>query len=805
MAPRGRERAPEQLPQWLDWFFALLCGARVAPDATHSLITTQSWRRNSYVDSASNLQQTFARQNVPDKQDSQSNSHRSAETFCHMALYSYKLALASVVLAVLLVPHAALAQQLTKWIYRTGDLIRSSPVLGPDGTLYATSNDGNIYAISMVDGSVKWTRAIITGPGYTLLLSSSPPFGSDGILYAYSHYDNMESITEGIIHAIVTVGNRAFATGSVKWTCKTRSRVSSSPVLGPNGTLYAGSKDGSIYAIDTVGNSTVAAGSVKWTYKNSNQVYLCTVLGPDGTLYAASIDRKVYAIVTVGNSTVAAGSVKWMIVTNSMISSPPVLGPDGILYVGSNLGEVYAIDTVGNSAVAAGSVKWTSLVGSSVSSSPALDPGGILYVGSSSSSIVSAIVTVGNNSIAAGSVKWTFKTLAPVSSSPVLGPDGTLYVASNEGKLYAIDTVGNSTVAAGSTKWIYQIGGAVFLSPVLGPDGTVYAGTLSGSIHAILTTNFRCPPGFYFSSLSCVLCSPGYFCLDADISMSACRMGYYCPGSGLSSPVTCPPGGFCPFEFMSSPRLCAAGTFSPQLGAVSEYTCQACNSGNYCPQGSARSIPCPAGRYFPSFNATKSSDCLVCPRDTFSLSGSSSCTKCGSDQSSGEGAETCDPCLPSAFSISKFKCYSDAAKVLVVGGWVVSLISSLFSIYKLRNIVLERIKTLKAAGIWPSLKNIIFIESALRDNPNRMMLSLGEAEESDGTSLSLSEAKPSSNEGFAQIVSTLETQFQQQQQVNHDRICQMEIQLQQQHQQMALVQRQYQELQTLLHQMQPSA
>ena len=50
------------------------------------------------------------------------------------------------------------------------------------------------------------------------------------------------------------------------WRFPTGGIVQSSPVLGPDGTLYVGSGDNFIYAINTVGSSSVAAGSLRWKF-----------------------------------------------------------------------------------------------------------------------------------------------------------------------------------------------------------------------------------------------------------------------------------------------------------------------------------------------------------------------------------------------------------------------------------------------------------------------------------------------------------------------------------------------------------
>ena len=74
-----------------------------------------------------------------------------------------------------------------------------------------------------------------------------------------------------------------------------------------------------------VPRATVAQ-SMKWNYTTNGQVYSSPVLGPDGSLYVGSLDNNIYAI----NAT---GRLKWKFTTNGQVRSPPVLGPDGSLYV----------------------------------------------------------------------------------------------------------------------------------------------------------------------------------------------------------------------------------------------------------------------------------------------------------------------------------------------------------------------------------------------------------------------------------------------------------------------------------------
>jgi hypothetical protein len=73
----------------------------------------------------------------------------------------------------------------------------------------------------------------------------------------------------------------------------------------------------------------------------------------------------------------------------------------------------------------------------------------------------------------------------------------------------------------------------------------------------------------------------------------------------------------------------------------------------------------------------------------------------------------------SSVSISRWR-------VFVVLGYIVSLLSSLFSLYKLRIFVRERVQRLKAASIKPTLKRIVFMERTLAKHSKLMILSLAD-------------------------------------------------------------------------------
>ena len=77
--------------------------------------------------------------------------------------------------------------------------------------------------------------------------------------------------------------------GSKKWAFKTGGRVTSSPAIGSDGTIYVGSLNDALYAINP-------DGSKKWEFKTGDYVDSSPAIGSDGTIYVGSYDNNLYAI-----------------------------------------------------------------------------------------------------------------------------------------------------------------------------------------------------------------------------------------------------------------------------------------------------------------------------------------------------------------------------------------------------------------------------------------------------------------------------------------------------------------------------
>jgi len=102
--------------------------------------------------------------------------------------------------------------------------------------------------------------------------------------------------------------------GDTKWTFTTDDEIHSSPAIGPDGTIYIGSRKGTLYAVDPQGRQ-------KWT-SGLGETYDAVTIGRDGTIYVGAE----YALTP-------EGTVKWQSRIGFNRSSSAI-GKDGTLYAG---------------------------------------------------------------------------------------------------------------------------------------------------------------------------------------------------------------------------------------------------------------------------------------------------------------------------------------------------------------------------------------------------------------------------------------------------------------------------------------
>ncbi|MBN2543876.1 PQQ-binding-like beta-propeller repeat protein [bacterium] len=114
------------------------------------------------------------------------------------------------------------------WEYNVSENIQySTAAIGRDGAVYIGVNSHNVHAFEP-DGSVRW---IFPTGG---VVRSSPVVDSNDVVYVGS--------ADGYVYAINP-------DGTLKWRVETGGAVYSSPAISPDGTIFIGSNDGKLYAI----------------------------------------------------------------------------------------------------------------------------------------------------------------------------------------------------------------------------------------------------------------------------------------------------------------------------------------------------------------------------------------------------------------------------------------------------------------------------------------------------------------------------------------------------------------------------
>ena len=149
------------------------------------------------------------------------------------------------------------------WTYDAGDGIESSAAIA-DGVVYVGARTGELHAVSLADGTVKWKyKASADGIG------ESSPAVAGGLVYVGD--------LSGVVHAVEA------ATGKAAWTFKTGGEVKSSPVVAGDRILI-GSYDSSLYALGA------KDGKLLWKTPTEGYVH-ATPAVVDGVAYITGCDE----------------------------------------------------------------------------------------------------------------------------------------------------------------------------------------------------------------------------------------------------------------------------------------------------------------------------------------------------------------------------------------------------------------------------------------------------------------------------------------------------------------------------------
>lgn len=326
-------------------------------------------------------------------------------------------------------------------------------IVSSNGTLFAKSNSGILYAIDSSSGNIKWTAQTQASGGIAIsgntvyagnncdnctldafnattgqLIWSTPPLSKGALGVNVVNDKVFFGSNAHNIHAVDTT------TGNILWKTPLSDGTVGVPAVA-NGIVYIGSFCCTLYALDA------STGSVIWSRSNLGGVFFSSPTIANGVLYIGSGTAQVFAVnASNGNTIWSFGPTE-----DSVWSTPAVA--NNIVYVQTLVGRLYAINAISGTQI------WTHKTQSANNEiSPQAIANGVVYQTSFDNNIYALGAQTGN-------VIWQYTTDGSVYS-PIVA-DGKLFITSQDGKIYAFESSSSDLqvpqLKQTSTPWGSQI------------------------------------------------------------------------------------------------------------------------------------------------------------------------------------------------------------------------------------------------------------------------------------------------------------------------------------------------------------
>jgi len=365
--------------------------------------------------------------------------------------------------------------------------IQSSAAIGSDGTIYVANQQGVLFALrdphtGPTGGSQRQTLELAwrCHPPESSSWHATPALSPDGTVYLGFSRPGTRADIEGTLYAL-RAPNGGGVEAEVLWAVNLGpGRQTSSPTLGPDGTIYVISGTGWLFAI-------TPEGQVRWSVETGPALKAAPALSLDGSMvYVSSMNGKLYAVQAPVRDEDKQATVRWSFNladfpgrTPLVKSAPPPAGadgigsgasptvaPDGMVYVGANNSNFYALTPDGK-------LLWMYEAEREIAgiwSTAALSAdASMLYFGANKGGIYAL-------SRQDGSLQWRFGMPGSVYNSPALDSDGVLYTGSTIGTVFAIDG------QTGQGIFAFDAGTAVWTAPAIRPDGSLVVADRNGKV-----------------------------------------------------------------------------------------------------------------------------------------------------------------------------------------------------------------------------------------------------------------------------------------------------------------------------------
>ena len=309
-------------------------------------------------------------------------------------------------------------------VWSTGNGVFSTPIIGPNETIFVGSADKNFYAFDTHDGSTLWQ--VRTGE----CIDSAACIDHENKVYVPS--------CDGSVYALDA------RTGDLVWRFDALSeRVGYTPStiywwegnleIGPGGLLYGGNDNFYLYALDR------SDGHVAWAHPTGLNIWSAPAFDNQGRLFGASFDMHVFCLDAHN------GKQKWRTCVGNLVAASPALTKHDTVVVGTLGGDVVALER------GTGKQRWKQHMGGHIYASAAVAPDDKLYLGAADGVMVCFDSRTGER-------LWTYDTGDAIRGSASLGPDPEkkapylLYFGSGNGVVYALEPDGRR-------RWSYDTAG----------------------------------------------------------------------------------------------------------------------------------------------------------------------------------------------------------------------------------------------------------------------------------------------------------------------------------------------------------
>ena len=319
-------------------------------------------------------------------------------------------------------------------------------IVSSNGTLFAKSNSGILYAIDNSSGNIKWQTQTQAGGAIAI---------ANNTVYAGNNCDNctldaFDATTGQLIWSTVPLsrgvlginvaGDKIFFgsharnvraadanTGAILWETGVSDGVVATPAVA-DGVVYIGSFCCTLYALDA------STGSILWSRPDLGGVFFSSPTIANGVLYIGSGTARVFAVNASNGSTIwSFGPTE-----DSVWGTPAVA--NNIVYVQTLVGRLYAIDATSGTQI------WTHKTQSTNNEiSPLAIANGVAYQTSFDNNIYALNTQTGN-------LLWRYTTGGSVYSPIVT--DNKLFFVSNDGKIYAFSNARLLTSLSPAKIWI---------------------------------------------------------------------------------------------------------------------------------------------------------------------------------------------------------------------------------------------------------------------------------------------------------------------------------------------------------------